>query len=115
MTDGAPSGWYAVRCLFAMEGLSELEDVQRAYEERITLWQAPSHEAAIERAEAEAREYAAALAPAEFLELAQSFRLFDAPADGVEVFSLLRTSDLSPSAYLNAFFDTGGERQQDSP
>ena len=62
-----------------------------------------------------ARAYAAALAPGQFLELAQSYQLFDAPADGVEVFSLLRTSDLSPSNYLNAFFDTGGERQQDSP
>ena len=92
-----------------------MEGIDRTYEERVTLWQAPSHEAALQRAEAEARDYAAALAPAEYLRLAQSYQLFDAPADGAEVFSLLRSSDLTPSAYLHAFFDTGRERQQHSP
>jgi hypothetical protein len=96
-----------------MEGVSE--DTERTYEERVTLWRAPSHDGAIERAEAEARDYAAVLAPAEYLGLAQSYRLSDAPADGVEVFSLLRDSELTPSDYLNAFFDTGSERQQPSP
>jgi hypothetical protein len=63
----------------------------------------------------EARDYAAALAPAVYLGLAQSFQLSDAPADGVEVFSLLRDSDLTPSDYLTVFFDSGSERQQASP
>lgn len=113
MTDERSSGWYAVRCVFAFEGLSE--DAARTYEERVTLWRASSHDEAIERAEAEARDYAAVLAPAEYVELAQSYELPDAPADGVEVFSLMRDSDLTPSAYLDAFFETGMERQQQSP
>jgi len=33
---------------------------------------------------------------------------------GAEVFSLLRESDLEPDAYLDAFFDTGTERQTES-
>jgi Domain of unknown function (DUF4288) len=112
VTDDRPSGWYAVRCVFVAGGGSE--DTERTYEERVTLWQARNHEEAIQRAEAEARDYAEGIAPAEYLGLAQSYQLFDAPADGVEVFSLLRESGLAPSAYLDAFFDTGSERQQDS-
>ena len=96
-----------------MEGVSE--ETERTYEERVTLWRASSHDEAIERAGTEARDYAAVLAPAEYLGLAQSYHLPEAPADGVEVFSLLRDSDLTPSEYLDAFFDTGGERQQHSP
>lgn len=91
------------------------QDSEWTYEERVTLWRAPGHDEAIERAEAEARDYAAALAPAEYAGLAQSFELPTAPADGVEVFSLLRESALPPSDYLDAFFDTGKERQQDAP
>ena len=30
---------------------------------------------------------------------------------GAELFSLLRESDLEPKEYLDAFFDTGDERQ----
>jgi hypothetical protein len=113
VTDEPSSGWYAVRCVFAFERVSE--DAARTYEERVTLWRASSHDAAIERAEAEARDYADVLAPAEYVGLAQSYELPDAPADGVEVFSLLRDSDLTLSDYLDAFFDTGTERQQQSP
>jgi hypothetical protein len=48
----------------------------------------------------------------EYLELAQAFRLFDAPANGAEVFSLMRSSPLESDEYLDAFFDTGSERAQ---
>jgi len=37
------------------------------------------------------------------------------PDHGSEVFSLLRNSDLQPDEYLNAFFDTGSERQGHIP
>nr|WP_281371668.1 DUF4288 domain-containing protein [Petropleomorpha daqingensis] len=113
VTDEPSSGWYAVRCVFAMEGVSE--DAERTFEERVTLWRAESHDEAIDRAETEARDYATALALAEYVGLAQSYQLPDAPDDGVEVFSLLRDSDLAPSDYLDAFFDTGTKRQQKSP
>lgn len=50
---------------------------------------------------------------AEYLGLAQAFRLFDAQVGhGMEIFSPARDSPLEPSAYLDAFFDTGTERQR---
>jgi hypothetical protein len=84
------------------------------YEERITLWLAASAEDAIERAEAEALEYAGSIAesPDSYLGIAQSYRLVDAPGDGAEVFSLMRSSALEPTEYLDTFFSTGTERQR---
>ncbi|RNL78952.1 DUF4288 domain-containing protein [Nocardioides marmorisolisilvae] len=103
------SDWYAVRCVFR----SIVEVGVTTYEERITLWQAASTDEAIERAEAEAEEYAAAIEDAEieYVGLAQCFHLFDDPVDGAEIFSLMRDSDLDPEDYLDAFFDTGDEHQ----
>jgi hypothetical protein len=96
--------WFAVRCVIRHDDV--------AYEERITLWQRGTHEAAISSAEQEAGEYAQAV-DAEVLSFAQSFELFDGElADGLEVFSLARDSDLSPSKYLDRFFSTGTERQR---
>src|SRR5689334_22980938 len=70
--------WYSVRCLFRLR--------DRGYEERITLWRAMTFDEAIERAEAEAQEYAAALS-AEYLGLAQGFHLAtEHVRDGDEVF-----------------------------
>jgi hypothetical protein len=34
------------------------------------------------------------------------------PADGAEVFSLIRESELNPAEYLDSHFDTGLEHQQ---
>ncbi|WP_223246608.1 DUF4288 domain-containing protein [Curtobacterium sp. ER1/6] len=65
---------------------------------------------AIARAEDEAARYAVDV-DAEYLGLAQAFALVDDPGDGAEVFSLMRDSDLPPDEYLDAFFDTGDERQ----
>lgn len=112
MTEAEQVDWYAVRCVFA--GANPPSPQGNTYEERITLWRAPTAEIAIERAEAEATQYAAAIedAPATFLGFSQSYQLFDVPADGAEVFSLMRDSDLGPAAYLNRFFDDGKERQR---
>lgn len=91
-------------------------DQQKAhlYEERITLWNAGSLEEAINLAQHEAEAYAGD--DAERLDLFQGYWLFDEfelTNQGTEVFSLLRESDLGPQAYLDAFFDTGFERQND--
>jgi hypothetical protein len=97
--------WFAVRCV--------LHHRERdAYEERITLWRSNDLDAAIARAEREARDYASDLETTEYTGLAQAYQLFDSPADGSEVFSLIRDSELAPDAYLNTFFATGSERQQ---
>jgi hypothetical protein len=97
--------WYSVRCVFLTDS-----DV---YEERITLWTTDAIDEAILKAQKEAAEYAGQI-EAVFLGIAQAYKLEDAPSDGAEVFSLIRESDLEPDAYLNHFFDVGGEYQQRS-
>jgi hypothetical protein len=82
----------------------------KTYEERITLWRASSPANAVKLAEIEAREYAADVAGA-YIGLAQVYSMSDQPGHGGELFSLLRDSALAPQAYLDAYFDTGGERQ----
>ena len=96
--------WFAVRCVLHHRDL-------HAYEERITLWQAADFDQALARAELDACDYATNLEACEYTGLAQAYHLYDSPGDGAEVFSLMRVSPLSPNKYLNAFFDTGSERQ----
>jgi hypothetical protein len=102
------SRWYAVRSLFQIPGAAG-----SGYEERITLWQAGSSEEALDRATAEAVEYADFAGATHLTDFAQTYALADAPPrDGAEVFSLVRDSALPPKAYVDRFFATGQERQQ---
>lgn len=112
MTDDDGADWYAVRCIVQLGRPAGAH--ANAYEERITLWQAESFDHAIERAESEAREYASTVpdSPGTYLGLAQAYRLSDQPADGAEVFSLIRDSKHKAQAYLDRFFDSGTERQR---
>lgn len=100
--------WFAVRCVFAVPTASEGEDM--TYEERVTLWRASGFDTAIVMAETEARDYADDVEAA-YLGLAQAYRLAEPPGHGTEVFSLMRDSELDTEDYLDAFFDTGEERQ----
>ena len=101
---------FTVRCIFRWEPKPGRQ-AQHLYEERITLWQAEDIDAAIQLAEQEAHSYAEENG-VEYLEYWQAYDLLsEIDANGVEVFSLLRESDLEPSEYLDAFFDTGFERQ----
>lgn len=110
MASGARD-WFAVRCVFASGWPADLPP---RYEERITIWQAADFEEAIQKAEAEAAEYAAGIeeAPDTYLGLAQAYKFDGPPTEGVEIFSLVRASDLPPMEYLTAFFDTGEEFQR---
>lgn len=102
---------YSVRCIFRWAPRAD-QTKRHLYEERITVWAADTLDEAIELAEAEAAEYASE--GEEFLRLSQGFWMFEdlvLPRQGIEVFSLLRESDLEPREYLDAFFDTGLERQ----
>jgi hypothetical protein len=44
--------------------------------------------------------------------LEQIFRLGEYPADGSEVFALMRDSELSSDEYLDTYFSTGTERER---
>jgi hypothetical protein len=99
--------WYAVRSVFRSPG-----EAESAYEERITLWQAGSLEQALEKAGAEAEEYAEFIGATYLSDFGQAYHLADAPPrDGAEVFSLIRDSALPPKPYIDRFFSTGQERQ----
>ncbi len=98
--------WYAVRSLFRLAGEGE-----NAYEERITVWQAVSLDEALERAAAEAAEYAEFAGTTYLADFGQVDPLADAPPrDGAEVFALTRDSALAADAYVDRFFTTGHER-----
>ncbi len=106
MTEQADE-WYAVRCVFRWT-----EAAGQPYEERITVWRATGSEAALARAEAEAREYAENTGTT-YLGLAQSYATGEEQlSPGSEVFSLLRGSDLPPDEYLDRHFSTGAEHQR---
>ena len=119
MSKGTSGGsWYAVRCIFVDSenkpwGPTDLKPGESDFEERITIWQADSAEAAVALAETEAMEYAHTLA-CEYTGLAQTYLCADDPGQGGEVFSLIRRSQLKPDAYLDRFFDTGGEREREA-
>lgn len=104
-TETSPGPWFSVRCLFHCVNLAP-----DLYEERVTLWRADNFEEAIALAEAEAAEYAE-MVDFRYLGLAQAYHLDDEVGHGAEVYSLMRSSDLPPEDYLDAFFDTGTEHQ----
>jgi hypothetical protein len=101
---------FSVRCIFRWQ--SRADQVRKhLYEERITLWKASDVKEAIALAEGEARAYASD-SSGEYLEFCQAYAVVEEPdTNGIEVFSLLRESDLEPSQYLDAFFSTGSERE----
>jgi hypothetical protein len=104
---------YSVRSILRWSRRAD-QKKKHLYEERITLWNARSLEEAIDLAEREAEEYAGD--DAKRLGLLQGFWMFDQCRfrwQGIEVFSLLRESDLSPKAYVRSFFNTGSEREGD--
>jgi hypothetical protein len=129
-------GWYGVRHVISWGG--RVED-GNSYEERVTLWRADSFEDAIHRAETEAAEHVEILGDGEVLDVFQTYLVTDdagsakaSVAEGVtaagerdgvilegesglEVFSLIRESDLSPKEYVDRFFDTGTEHQGKVP
>jgi hypothetical protein len=107
----ATTQWFSVRTI-----VHRPDD--RVFEERITLWRRVDADEAAEAALAESAEYAADVG-GEDCGLAQVYEPesdltggLRAPADGCEIFSLTRESDLSPGDYLDTFFDTGREQQQ---
>ena len=103
---------YGVRCILEVP-VESINAKKFLYEERITIWRAESLDDAIDRAEEEARTYCNAREGFKYSGLSQAFWMFQTiEENGVEVFSLLRESDLEIEDYLDRFFSTGDERQQ---
>lgn len=104
--------WYSVRCLFRHKKRTDMTK-NHLYEERITIWKTDSFDKAIELAEKEAEKYAADT-DCEYIELAQAYHLYDESIEnGSEIFSLMREHNYTPKKYLDRYFDTRYERQQD--
>lgn len=102
------SEWHGVRCIFQHRNLG-------AYEERITIWRASCFAEAIRLAEIEALQYAGMLDDVHYVGLAQAYRISDDLDEGAEVFSLMRTSNMVPTEYIDTFFSEGSERQRTQP
>jgi len=110
MTQDPELNWYSVRCVF----ISRRPDKPHyTYEERITVWHAPSPEAAIAKAEEEAEEYVEIFDNDTYIGVAQSYWIYDELRNGAEVFSLMRDSTLEPDEYVKTFFRTGAEHEGD--
>ena len=104
--------WYSVRCLFRHKKRTDMTR-QHLYEERITIWKTVSFDEAIELAEKEAEKYAEE-SDCEYIGLAQAYHLYDESIEnGTEIFSLMREHNYTPKKYLDRYFDTKLERQQD--
>ncbi|HEX5365903.1 MAG TPA: hypothetical protein VFW63_04480 [Acidimicrobiales bacterium] len=100
--------WYTVRTVVHRR-------YEGVFEERMTLWRRADADEAAEAALAESAEYAADVRGVD-CGLAQVWEPYQddvaglrAQAEGCEIFSLSRKSDLEPDPYLNTFFDTGDE------
>lgn len=95
--------WFGVRTVYQWVN-------DGCFEERVTVWRAKSFAEAVQLAEAEAREYESASVM--YLGLAQAYdsMVDDDPIEpSMEVFSLVRRSELPPDEYLTRYFDTGQE------
>jgi hypothetical protein len=100
-----------VRCIFKCPEAS-FNTLAHLYQERITVWKAEDADEAIDKA-IEAAEAYADENDFTYTGLAQSFGMFTViDVSGIEVFSLLRESNLEFELYLETFFSNGDERQK---
>ncbi len=98
--------WFGVRLIYQLTGAS-----RKAYEERVVIVRANSEDTAIAQAEIYSQDYESDTT--RYTGYAVAFNIFDENGPtlgaGVEVFSLIRQSELDVDAYLDRFHDTGSE------
>ncbi len=101
--------WYAVRCLLGQAG-TELVGSQAGwlYEERVTLWEAGSEDAAVQLAEADATRYGIDM-DVSYLGFVHAFQIEGEPRSGSELMAMMRASELAPDEYIRRFLATGSE------
>ena len=106
-------GWYAARAVFTHEGLRPRRGRKRVYEERIVLLRAANERDAMRRGEREAAEYVKAHDGVAYIGFMETFHLFESRIrSGSEVFSLMRSSSLTPPRFLSRYLDDGSERRR---
>jgi hypothetical protein len=95
--------WYAAKSIFLHAETKRGH--KQMYEERVVLLRARSFDEAISRAEKEAEEYCNDLDGCKYVGHVDVFHLPEREiADGAELFSSMRRSDLKPEEYLNQFY-----------
>ena len=99
--------WFGVRTVFLHTDFEET-----TYEERVTIHRAISLDAAIANGESCAAKYESEAT--RYLGYISAFEIHDEIGEGSEVYSLMRKSQLSPDEYIDRFFDTGQECQQNA-
>lgn len=103
------TSWFGAKCIFVYPSGSL--DAEQVYEERVILLKAMDFDQAIARAEKDAHSYAEERCI--YTGFVDVFRIFDDDiGEDTEVYSLMRTSALTPNKYLDHFYDTGTERTQ---
>jgi hypothetical protein len=107
------TAWYAARAVFLHKSLRPSRGKERVFEERIVLLRAVTERAAIREAQREARRYARTTTGVDYVGFVETFRLFESRLrSGSEVFSLMRSTTLSPSRFVSRYFDDGTERRR---
>jgi Domain of unknown function (DUF4288) len=104
--------WYTAKTIYKHHRVED-DTPKTVFEERIILLQAADFGDAIAKAEAETAEYCGTDGEIVYLGFVDVFHLFDKTVGhGIEVYSLMRESDLSDKDYLDHFYDDGKERRQ---
>lgn len=100
--------WYGAKSVFAHDDISARQG-RPCFEERVVLLRARDEEDAIHLAEEEAEAYASA--STRYLGYVNVFRISDPSiSDRTEVFSIMRSMDLSDKDYLDRYYDDGSFR-----
>ena len=97
--------WFGAKTWYRWHTAPLPEGPTDQYEERVVLFEAPTFEVALARAEAEARQYAEHAGPMLYLGAVNVFELFESPGDEAEVYSAVRTSALPPADFLQRYHD----------
>ena len=94
--------WFSAKCLFRFP---ETDSRRQMYEERIILIKAENPDAAVKKAEKNARKYCKGLIVCKFVGLVDVFELFDNKVgETTEVYSSMETNELDPDDYLKKFY-----------
>lgn len=106
--------WYSVKCIFEHDGLAKGAE-ETVYEERVVILRAADFDDAIEQGEAEARDYAESIGDGSicYVGFISAYRTGERRvANRMEVYSLMRQTNLSREEFVTHYYDDGNERTQ---